>query len=325
LKPTFSIFANGNDITAMLADRLMSMVITDEDGFQSDTVSLTLDNRGHVIKIPSNGGVLDIRLGYAGKDVWLTGRYTIDEVALSGRPDTIVIGAKAADMRNRMKAPRSRSWHGVTIGAMVEKIAEEHQYKPAVAASIASTVIPHVDQTEESDMHLLTRLAEQFGCVFKPANGYLIFAPRQDLKSVTGKVMTPVTVLERDIIEKWNYRSVERGKYQTVVARWRDIAGNVDVEEKAGNGDDPVFTIRNIYASAVEARAAAQAKKDALDRGTATLDIPLIGTPAARAEKPLVPVGFHPVIDGAEWFISRAIHTLNSSGFKTRIEAEIKK
>mgnify|MGYP003625957480 FL=1 len=308
----------------MIADRLLSLVITDEDGFQSDTGRFTLDNRDQKIGVPSNGVSLDIRLGYEGGASWLTGQYIVDEIELSGNPEIMVIGAKAANMRNRLKAPKSRSWHEKTIGEIVATIAGEHQYKSAVAASITATAIPHIDQTEESDMHLLTRLAELLGCVFKPANGYLIFAPRQELKSVTGKTLPAVRVNAQDLTGKYRYRSVERGKYQSVVARWRDTAANMDVEETVGSGG-PVYILRNSFATATEARAAAKAKKEALDRGTATLTIPMIGTPEARAERPLLPSGFNPVVDGASWVISRASHTFNNSGFTSSIEAEIKK
>ncbi len=304
----------------------MSLEVVDEDGFKSDTAKFTLDNRERKIAVPPSGAVLDIRLGYEDGDSWLTGEYTVDEIELKWRPDILIIGAKAADMLRKLKAPRSRSWHNQSIGAIVAAIAKDHNYKTAVADTIAGTVIPHIDQTEESDMHLLTRLAELLGCVFKPANGYLILAPRQELKSVTGKTLPPFTAeLGKNVVGTPRYRSVERGKYQTVKARWRDIAGNTDVEVSVGTGEDPVYTIRQSYASADEAHAAAKAKKDALDRGTATLDLDVIGAPAARSERPLIPVGFGNVVEGATWVISRARHVFNNSGFSTSIEAEIKK
>lgn len=323
MKPIFTVSANGKDITGLLQDRVTSLVITDDAGFKSDTATFVLDNREQKIGVPPKGATLAIRLGYEDGGAWITGEYTVDDISLSGRPDILTISAKAADMKNRLKAPKSRSWDVITIGDLAGAIAEDHEYQPKVSEPLASTVIPHIDQTEESDMHLLTRIAQAHGAIFKPANGYLIMAPRHQLKSFTGKTLVPIVVDIEDVIGRWNYNSVERGKYQSVIARWRDTVSNIDVDERVGT-DDPAYRIRRSYADPDEARAAAQAKKDALDRGAATLSIPTIGLPAAKAEIPLTTTNFHPVVDSAEWVVNRAIHTLNGSGLTSRIEAEIK-
>ncbi len=324
MKPIFNVSANGKDITGLLQDRVTSLIITDEAGFKSDKATFVLDNRAQKIGVPPKGATLAIRLGYEDGSSWITGEYTVDDVDLAGRPDTLTISAKATDMKNSLKAPKSKSWDVITIGDLVAAIASDHKYQPKVSEPLASTVIPHIDQTEESDMHLLTRVAEAYGAVFKPANGYLIMAPRHQLKSFTGKTLTPITVDIEDVIGQFRYSSVERGKYQSVIASWRDTAANTDVDETVGTGN-PAYRIRKSSANADEARAAAQAKKDAFDRGAATLSIPMIGTPAAKAEIPLTTTNFHPVVDGAGWVINSAVHTLNNNGLTTNIEAEIKK
>lgn len=323
MKPIFSVSANGNDITGIIAERLMSLRITDVAGFKSDTATFTLDNRDLKLKVPSSNAELDIRLGYEGGSSWITGKYLVDEIRLTGRPKTLVIGAKATDMRNNLKAPRSQSWDQTTIGEIVGKIAVRNEYVPKVSEPLGSTAIPHMDQTEESDMHFLTRLSMLYGAVFKPANGFLIFAPRHQLLSATGKTLPLLTIKEKDCIDDWEYTSTERGRFQSVVARYRDIPANADVEVRVGS-DDPVYTIRTSYSSADEALAAAQSKKDAMDRGVATLTIPLIGKPEAKAERPLVTKGFHHIVNDTQWIINKVVHVYNSSGLRTNIDAEIK-
>lgn len=323
MKPIFSVSANGNDITGILAERLTSLRITDEAGFKSDAATFTLDNRKLELRVPSSNAELDIKLGYENGESWITGKYLVDEIRLTGRPNTLVIGAKAADMRRSLKAPTSRSWDQVTIGEIVTDIARLHQYVPKVSEALASILIPHMDQTEESDMHFLTRLAQLYGAVFKPANGFLIFAPRHQLLSATGKTLPLLEINEKDCTGQWEYVSVERGRYQSVVARYRDMDANTDVEVKVGT-EDPVYTLRTSYSSAEEARAAAQSKKDAMDRGVATLTIPLIGMPAAKAERPLITRKFHPIVNSVQWIIKKVGHTFDGSGLRTSIDAEIK-
>lgn len=324
MKPIFSVSANGNDITGILAERLMSLRITDVAGFKSDTATFTLDNRDLKLGVPSSNAELDIRLGYEKENSWITGKYLVDEIRLTGRPKTLVIGAKATDMRNKLKAPRSQSWHQVTIGEIVAKIAERNEYVPKVSEPLASTFIDHIDQTEESDMHFLTRLAQLYGAVFKPANGFLIFAPRHQLLSATGKTLPLLTVKEEECIGRWEYISTERGRYQSVIARYRDTEANSDVEVRVGN-EEPVYTLRTSYSCAEEALAAAHSKKDAMDRGVATLTIPALGKPAAKAERPLLTEGFHHLVDDTSWVVETVVHVFDGSGLRTNIDAEIKK
>ncbi len=325
MKPIFSVAANGNDITGVLADRLDRLVVTDEAGLKSDRAEFSIDNREQKVRVPPTGVTLDIRLGYEDGDSWITGKYAVDNVRLGGKPDTLTIGAHAMNMTTKLRTPRSQAWGNVSIGDLVAAIAEGLDYQAKVADPLSSTNLGHVIQSEESDLHLLQRLAEQYGAVFKATNGFLIFAPRQQLKSFSQQTLPAVTVTPDQCTQPWEYESTERGRFTAVVARWRDLDAGDDIEVRVGAADGPAFTLRKSFASADEARAAAQSKLDAFNRGTATLTLKLIGLPAAKAERPLIPSGFHPLVDGAEWVISKAVHTYAGNGLATSINAEIKK
>ncbi len=47
----------------------------------------------------------------------------------------------------------------MTSGAIVQAIAGKHQLKATVGDELGKVLIPHIDQTQESDMSFLTRLA----------------------------------------------------------------------------------------------------------------------------------------------------------------------
>ncbi len=324
MKPILRILANGSDITAKVKDRLVSLSIVDEAGISSDEAVLTLDNRDGGIAIPPTKAELDISIGYEGKGVIRLGLYTVDEVELNGPPDSLVIRAKAARMAGAFKAPRSRSWDNMTIGDLVATIAAEHGYTPKVGTTLTDKVLAHVDQTEESDFNLLTRLAGEMGAVSKPAHGYLLFVPQGEAKSATGKILAPV-IVDRARIDRYTYTSADRGRYKAVTARWRDTAANQDVSVTAGTGT-PVFTLRNPYPDAQTARDAARAKLATLSRGRVTLSLQsLTGDPALAAEGPLTITGLHPEIDTAAWIIKTARHVLDGSGYTTSIDAEAKR
>ena len=46
------------------------------------------------------------------------GAYTVDELELSGPPQTLTIRARAADLRQSLKAPKTRAWDATTLGAL---------------------------------------------------------------------------------------------------------------------------------------------------------------------------------------------------------------
>ena len=65
MKPVFKVLANGQDITALLADRLESLQVVDKAGLDSDELTITLDDRDGAVGLPARGAVLEVSLGYA--------------------------------------------------------------------------------------------------------------------------------------------------------------------------------------------------------------------------------------------------------------------
>ncbi|SMG64540.1 Phage late control D, partial [methanotrophic bacterial endosymbiont of Bathymodiolus sp.] len=168
MTPDFRIHADSQDITERIQDRLLSLRVTDEAGIKSDTVELNLDDRDGLVIWPVHGAELEISLGYRETGLVRLGLYIVDEVEHSGPPNTLTIRAKASDMRQSLKAPQTRVWDNVTLADLVSSIASEHGLVPKISDSLASIGYTHLDQTEESDLHLLTRLGRENNAVTKP-------------------------------------------------------------------------------------------------------------------------------------------------------------
>lgn len=330
MRPIFRIVANGADITAKIQDRLLELRLHDEAGLGSDTATITLDNRDRAIRIPPKGAVLTIALGYEESGLVPKGQFTVDETRVSGPPHRMTIKAKAADMRKALKEPRSASYDGITVGDLVKTIAARHDLKPRCSAEMAAIDLGHVDQTEESDLHLLTRLAGQYGATAKPANGCLLFVPSGEAKSATGQSLSSVSIDLAVDGGTYDATFADRKDYGAVVARWRNQGSNEDVEITVdaddAEADAPTYRMRNTFADEAAARAAAKAKLAALSRGTATLSLSdIIGKPSAGAECPLTVANAQGDVDAAAWRITSTDHTFTSSGLTTSIEAEAKK
>ncbi len=323
MTPVYEVRANNNDITAAIRRRLLSLRVTDETGYQSDAVEIELDDRDGAIHLPRKGAALEVELGYEEMGKARMGSYTVDEVELSGPPDTLTIRAKAANMLSTFKQHKTRSWDDVTISELVDSIAADHGLDPRVGDSIrAITDRRHIDQTEESDRNLLKRLSEDYDAVSKQAGPLLLFVKRGQGKSATGQQVTPAT-LSREQTGGHRVTLADSGKFQAVRAHWYDMETGERTEVQAGD-DEPVYTLRENYIDEATARQAARSKLDMLNRGTATLSLTLKpGNLTIRAETPLTLTGFREGVNG-RWIATRVTHEISSSGYSTQVEAETK-
>ena len=179
---------------------------------------------------------------------------------------------------------------------------------------------PHLDQTEESDLELLTRLARDHDAVAKPNGDYLLFVPQGVAESATGEPMPVIDVRPEDV-RSCEVTLADRGEYRSARARWHDTERALEGIESAGSGD-PAYTLQRAYASAREASEAARAKLAALLRGTGSLTLELSpGNPAAAAGAKLLLAGFRDGADGS-WTCRRVQHRIDRSGYSTQVTAD---
>jgi phage protein D len=321
MTPDFRIEVDGQDVTGNINDRLLELRITDQEGVKSDRLEFTVDDRDNLVALPRTGAKVRVWLGYRETGVSYMGLFVVDEVEISGVPEQITVRARAADMRKSLKAHKTRKFENTTIGGVVNRIAGEHGLRPVTGGHLASVKLPYLGQTEESDMHLLTRLARRYDATFKVADGKLVFTPRGEGKTASGKPMR--VSLSRTGLISWTATIKERPRHKAVKARWHDRGQARARVEKAGDGE-PAFKLRHEYPSRGEARAAARAKKQQLARGEGALNCETSGNPAIAAGAQLTVSGVRDGVDG-DWVIKTATHALDSqSGYRTTVEAEKK-
>jgi len=87
------------------------------------------------------------------------------------------IRARSADLRNRLKTKRERSWSGTTLGQVLTDIAGANDLKTSIADSVAARALKHLDQANESDANMLTRLGELHDAVITVKAGCLLCLP----------------------------------------------------------------------------------------------------------------------------------------------------
>lgn len=320
-KPVYRVECNGKDITAAIQNDLISLTITDEAGVKSDSLDISINDKGYAV--PSAGSQFKVWLGY-GTAATFMGLYVLNSVRLTGPPDKMIIKAAGAPQDkskaySQLQTQKKRSWKPQKIGALVATVAADHGLDPAVASDLSGVPLPHIDQMNESDMHLLTRIARDHDAIAKANAGKLIFAHKGQGKTVSGKTM-PTIPLTPNQVTNFSVDIESRTDFNTVIALWRDVEGAVDVEEIVGSGE-PTHRIRHIYPTPTAAQKAAKGKLEAFQRGKQRLSGSLPGRPELRAECRLSLSGFRAEKNGL-WSITRATHKLGGGGYVTSVEGE---
>ena len=322
MRVAYKIIADGSNITELIADRLLAAEITDEAGVKSDRLTLTIDDRDQRLEFPKPGAKIEVSLGYVGRALVKMGSYTVDEVDVTGPAREMTIRANAADMTGSIKAPKERSFDGITLGNLVRTIASDNGLQPAIASELAGRDLGHVDQTE-SDMQLLQRICTEQGATCKVADGRLVVAERAAGKTASGGDM-PAALIDASQCDSWSATITERGKYKSVTAYWQDTGKARRTGVTAGSGK-PELSLKNSYASQDAAKRAAESKLKALQRGTGKVNITgLIGDPAMSAETVATLSGFRTGIDGDGWVVNRVTHSFDGSGYVCGLELESK-
>ena len=207
-------------------------------------------------------------------------------------------------------------------------IAAEHGYIGRVAPDLAGIVVAHIDQTAESDSHLLRRLARQYDATTKAAGGYLIFGPRGSGRSAgTGRPLPTIEYAPgrtgAGATAVISARHAVRGRphYGAVVASYQDVNTAELAHVRAGSGT-PAYVIREPHPDRPQAVAAAAARLSRFARQTEELGLSVSGNPALVSEAVLVMRGWpHPT--GSRWTVLRAQHTLSKQrGYVTNVVAE---
>ena len=321
MKPVFQIKAGNSDITSQINKRLLSLRVTDESGIQSDSLEIKLDDRGRNLTLPPSGKELSLYLGYEDSPLERMGIFTVDEITLEGMADTLTIRARAADFKRSLKAQKTRSWHNVTLGTIAETIASEHELNSTITDALKGQVIDHIDQTEESDLHFLTRLAKKYDAISTIKSSNLMVTQSGAGRSQSGREFDDLNVSIEDV-SQYRFTMADRGNYVAAIAHWHNNESGEREPVRVGDTTgEPAFTLRGLHPDAKAAKIAARSKLQSLRRGTQTGEITLPGNLLFRAEAKVTLKGFRNEID-EDWVITRAEHTLTRQGLMTSASLE---
>ena len=323
MKPIFKVTADDKDITDILSPRLVSLNITDETGLVSDKAEILLDNRDNILEIPPRGTNLEISLGYENQDLVLMGSYIVDNIDLSSPPSRMRIIAKASntkikDLTNKIRSPKSRSWHEYSLVGIVSKIAKEHKFISLIDEYFEQIYIAHIDQTNESDLSFLSNFARDYDAFIKFVAGKLILAKKNKGTTITGKELPKLELSENEITS-WRLNILDRGKFGKVIAKYHDFATAEEKKITIGDGE-PDYEMRYTFTDQNRALEAAKAKLAEFERGITKLEISLPGNPILSADSKIIIPDIKYLKDRT-WIVEAITHDISDQGYQSTINA----
>ncbi|WP_281630532.1 contractile injection system protein, VgrG/Pvc8 family [Vibrio sp. St2] len=316
--PAYRIRANDQDITNSIKTSFLSMTITDNEGGEADTVTITLDGT-EIKKLPTKKAKLQIALGFEDM-LYPQGTFTISNFSESGFPEKITISGTSIPMGGssapeNIQTQRTQMWESITLADLLHIVAKRNGLTPLVNDELGAQVLEHVDQTAESDMALMTRIAKQFGLISKVSNDNWMILKEGEGKNAKGTKGLKQSILKSEVSD-YSFSSSTREESSVVEAKWQDVQTGEKGTVRAGAGS-AVFQIAYTYPSKEEAQQACNARAQAKSSSNDTFSF----TTSERRELikafstgHITPIGWRSEISDYTWKTTSISKTIDKSG-----------
>jgi phage protein D len=175
-QPAVKLIVNSRDATADFTPFLLSMTFVDHMDGEADGLELTLedvDQRWIRGWYPVKGSTVQAWIGYANESLLSCGEFQVDEIEISGPPDTVKIRAVGNKIKAPLRTKRSKGYDGTSLKAIALDVAARHGLQ--LVGNIPDVHWSRVTQHQESDLGFLQRLALEHGLVFTVKGSQLVF------------------------------------------------------------------------------------------------------------------------------------------------------
>ncbi|WP_333839163.1 contractile injection system protein, VgrG/Pvc8 family [Novosphingobium sp.] len=325
-RAAWRVTLDGEDLTATLAPRLISLRLSEKLGEEADTLEIVVHDTDGLFEPPRQGARIAVQLGWergTGVPLGLVdkGSFVVDELTWSGPPDRATITAHSADFKGSYRTRKTRDWHGQTLGAIIAQIAAGNGLRPACHPDLAGLAVAAAEQHNKSDMQLVRDLGRHFDATATVKGGTLIFAPRGAATTAGGKAMSSVTITRQQVSSVTWRRAAREKAPNGVEAQWHDQDEGKRKTVTAGGSNRR--RLKRVYPDEASARAAAEAETGRLGRASATLELSLPYGDARMVPGMRVEVsGFREHIDKADWRSTAVDHEHGAIGFACRIRLD---
>ena len=240
LVPIFELFYDKKNITRDVAPYVTSIEYTDVEHGESDELVITFEDAEKIWQgawIPTKGDSLRAYIGYEAEKLLNCGVFEIDELEYDTPPDTITVKGLATGIKKPLRQKNSVGYENKTLKQIAKEIADKHGY--TLVGEIADVRVDRITQNQERDLSFLTKLAEQYGYIFKIAENNLVFYDSQKYKAVQVSYFDPKK--KKTVKATARNENVAKGDTLKITARCSDRKQAI-VKAKAalGTADDKI-------------------------------------------------------------------------------------
>ena len=321
--PVCIITANNKPLNELISSRIISVTVTDNRANEADELSIVLDDSDGALELPKRGVKLNCKMGYLGEDIHDKGDFVVDETEWSGTPDLITVKASSANFKSKIKEAKSKSYHRKKFGEIASEVAKNHELTLVMTADLKAINLAHVDQTNESDLNLLQRLAKQNGAEMAVKKDRLLIFKAGSAKTASGKNLPAITLTRNDG-DQFRYSEQDRESDHTGVSASYQDTGKAKREKAVSGEKGKVKHLKGTFANKEEAERASKAKMAEIKRQMAKFSITTAyGIPEISTESPVKLDSFKTEIDKLKWIVEKATHSYaKSGGLTTQLELE---
>lgn len=317
LRPIFELFYEQKNITQDVSPYVTSIEYTDVEHGESDELQISFEDSEKLWQdawIPTKGDCLRAYIGYEAEKLLNCGQFEIDELEYDTPPDVVTVKGLATGIKQPLRQKNSVGYENKTLKQIAKEVADRHGY--TLMGEISDVRVDRITQHQERDLTFLTKLAEQYGYIFKIAENNLVLYDVQKLKGAKS-----LQILYKSDLTHINLREKTSQKYKAVQVSYFDPKKKKTVKATARNesvvkGDTLKITSR------------CTSKKQAIVQANAALNtadtkiegsIELMGNPylIAGSNIELKGIGHF----SGKYHIKQARHVLDrNSGYKTYCE-----
>lgn len=309
LTSIFRIDFNSNDITEYINTHLESIEFRDKVGVSSDEITIKVLGQ---FQRPVYRDEIKLWLGWKEIGLSLCGLFVVQTVEREN-DNIMTITATGVDFSASLKEKRNHAYEECTLSGLCSIIAKRHGLQ--VKADYDEIHIQHRAQTNESDVHLLKRLAEEYHATFSIKNSTLIFLHQSPEK----RDKLPVAQIHKDDQTSINIKYSDKTIYKSCRAVWHDTKENTTKETVVGSGA-PELRYERKFKDEADARQRAERKLSLANQGAASGEIESPGVMIYAGSR-LNLTGT--LEDDGEYLTTSVTHTVTpNDGWMTSIEFE---
>ncbi len=319
LVPIFELFYEQKNITKDVSPYVTSIEYTDVEHGESDELQITFEDSEKLWQgawIPTKGDALRAYIGYEAEKLLNCGVFEIDELEYDTPPDVITVKGLATGIKKPLRQKNSQGYENKTLKQIAKEIADKHGY--TLVGEVADIRVDRITQNKERDLTFLTKLAEEYGYIFKIAENNLVF---YDVKKLKGANATQI-FYKSDLLHI-NLREKTSQKYKAVQVSYFNPKKKKVVKATARNENVKKGDTLKITARCSDRKQAIAKAQAALSTADTKIEgsLEFTGNPylIAGSNIELKGVGHF----SGKYHIKQARHVIDrASGYKTYCEVE---